>query len=674
MMIHRNGIGQRIYVNRSLILVIVCLLWMIGTFATTPLSSAAARPSGYNRLVAVGDIHGSFVGLRTILKQTSLIDENNRWIGGNTLLVQMGDMIDRGADVKQVMDLLMSLQNQAEAKGGKVVVLLGNHEVMNMIGASQYVNPEAYKNFIDHDSFEKQEKAYERWWAVFGAAAAGGEDPEILKQKWMTDHPQGFVEYNEAIGPEGKYGKWFRSLPAVFQYGGSVFLHGGISPDFAEPMAVLNQKIDAAIKEFDDIRSYMIKKRFIEQYYSMSEMNSVVDGIVKASETQVLTPALLNEVPRLKEIRSYLATFFDVSPLMIDNGPLWFRGFANWPEQQLNAYVPEWLKRNKAWRVVVAHTPRPDGKIQSRLNGAIFVIDTGMNEEYFKGGQASALEIKDDDTTAIYQSGERFEFPPPEIRYGPAHVWTDQSGAQLPFKTTDEIEQVLLTASPVSAEVIKATTNPLKVVLEKDNYRLNAIFRSHEETDNPGPAPGAEKKIRYFRDSSQSEISAYILNRMLGMNNIPPTVFRTLNGKKGTLQLWAEGVMSDDDRAAKKMLPPEALPWNRQMWDMQVFDNLINNIDRNQTNILIDSNWQLILIDHTRSFAMDDTLFNPEKVIHCSRGLWHALRHLDEAEARKRLSPYLRSAEINALFARKQKLIQLIKGLIDRNGEENVLT
>jgi hypothetical protein len=663
------------YMNKSRVIVTACMLWIIGTYATITLSSAAARPTGYNRVVAIGDIHGSFVGLRAILEQAGLIDESNRWVGGNALLVQMGDAIDRGADVKQVMDLLMSLQSQAEAKKGKVVVLLGNHEVMNLVGSSQYVNPKAYLNFTAQDSIEKQEKACERWWAVFGAAAAAeGADQEALKQKWMMEHPQGFVEYNEALGPEGKYGKWLRSQPAMFQYGGTIFIHGGISPDFEEPAAAINGKVAAALKEFDEIRDYLIKKRFMEQYYSMSEMNSVVAGIVKASETQELSPALLNEIPRLKEIESYLASFFDVSPLMAEKGPLWFRGFADWPEEQLNAYVPEWLKKNNAWRVVVAHTPRPDGKIQSRLDGAIFAIDTGMNEEYYKGGQASALEIKDDDVTAIYQSGERYNFPPPEINYGPEHVWTDQAGAPLPFENVDEIEQFLLTASPMSTEVIKSTTSPLKVFLEKDNYRFNAIFRFYEEfSDNPGPAPGVESKTRYFRDSCRSEIAAYIMNRILGLGNMPPTVFRILDGKKGAMQLWAEGLMSDKERAAKKMLPPEALPWNRQMWDMRVFDNLINNIDRNQTNILIDANWRLILIDHTRSFSMDNTLFYPDKVIHCSRGLWHSLRHLDEAEVRKRLSPYLNSSEISAVFSRKQKLIRLIKDLIDRNGEENVL-
>jgi hypothetical protein len=98
----------------------------------------------YDRVVAVGHIHGSFSGLVSIFREASLIDDANRWIGGSTLLVQTGDLLDRGVDVRPVMDLLMSLQSQAEASGGKVVVLLGNHEVMNLVGSLMDVNPDAY--------------------------------------------------------------------------------------------------------------------------------------------------------------------------------------------------------------------------------------------------------------------------------------------------------------------------------------------------------------------------------------------------------------------------------------------------------------------------------------------------------------------------------------------------
>jgi hypothetical protein len=656
-------------------IIVPCLLMMVSGCATVPSKSSTLMPSGHDRLIAIGDIHGSLDGLKSILKQTALIDDADYWIGGNALLVQTGDLLDRGAEVRQVMDLLMSLQSQAETKGGKVVVLMGNHEVMNMVGSMQYVNPEAYRSFIDNNSPGKQEQAFERWKAFFSVSAGPeGDNPDIVKQKWMAEHPQGFVEYTESMGPEGKYGKWLRTLPTMFRYGGTIFIHGGISPSYSElPEPDVNANIDEEVKKFDLIKSDLMKAKLVEQFFSMSEMNSIVDGIIKASEIQELPKAMFDAVPRLKEIRTYLESFFDVSPLMADDGPLWFRGLAEWPDEQLSSYVPKWLAKNNAWRVVAAHTPRSDSKIQSRLEGNIILIDTGMNSKFFKGGQASALEIKDDDVFAVYQTGERFSFPLPKIDYGPVHVWVGQDGAPVKFKSVYEIEQFLLNASPVSIEVIKATNEPLKVLLEKDGYGLRAIFRFQTEIDGPGPRPGDETKIRYFRDSARSEIVAYEVNRILGMDNIPPTVFRTFEEKEGTMQLWAEHIMSDKDRANKKMLPPEAIPWNKQMWDMRVFDNLINNIDRNQTNILIDNNWRMILIDHTRSFARDKSLPDPENVIHCSRGLWHALRHFDETEARSRLSPYLNSSEIEALFVRRQVLIRLIKDLINRDGEEKIL-
>ena len=276
-----------------------------------------------------------------------------------------------------------------------------------------------------------------------------------------------------------------------------------------------------------------------------------------------------------------------------------------------------------------------------------------------------------DDVTAVYEAGDRVGFPPTQIDYGPTHVWTGPDGTPLPFETVDEIEAFLLTASPTSVKTIRTGVNrPKKVLLQKNGLQVEAIFRYQSKIDvtiEPG------QPTQYFRDSYLGEIAAYEMNHILGLDNMPPTVLRTIGGREGTLQLWAEQTTPYRERLQDKVLPPEARPWNRQMSDMYVFDNVINNIDRNQTNILIDENWQMILIDHTRSFARDESLFRPEKITRCSRGLWHALRHLDEAQVKERLSPYLKEAEIESLLVRRDLQVELIQDLIDRNGEEKVL-
>src|SRR5436189_3342639 len=79
------------------------------------------------RIVAVGDIHGDVDSFTSILRQAGLVDEANAWVGGTATLMQTGDYLDRGDEVRAVVDLLMALEVKAKAKGGRVLVLLGNH-------------------------------------------------------------------------------------------------------------------------------------------------------------------------------------------------------------------------------------------------------------------------------------------------------------------------------------------------------------------------------------------------------------------------------------------------------------------------------------------------------------------------------------------------------------------
>ena len=90
-------------------------------------------------VVAIGDVHGDFDDFVAILKQVGLIDEQHHWTGGKTTLIQVGDVLDRGPKPREAMDLLMSLEKEAPQAGGRVVSLLGNHEMMNIMGDLRYV-------------------------------------------------------------------------------------------------------------------------------------------------------------------------------------------------------------------------------------------------------------------------------------------------------------------------------------------------------------------------------------------------------------------------------------------------------------------------------------------------------------------------------------------------------
>jgi 3',5'-cyclic AMP phosphodiesterase CpdA len=93
---------------------------------------------------AVGDVLGNFDGVCDILKSIRLIDDARHWSGGQTILVQTGDFVDRGTKERDVLDLMMLLESEAPKAGGQVVIVLGNHEVMNIMGDLRYVTPQIF--------------------------------------------------------------------------------------------------------------------------------------------------------------------------------------------------------------------------------------------------------------------------------------------------------------------------------------------------------------------------------------------------------------------------------------------------------------------------------------------------------------------------------------------------
>ena len=147
---------------------------LTGTLLCVPTLPLTAQTSP--RVVAIGDIHGSIDGFSRILKTAGLTDLNGRWAGGTAHLIQTGDYMDRGTGTRAVLDLLMALEPQAKRAGGRALALLGNHEVMNLIGDTRDATAEIFATFTDAKSEARREEAW-RHYSALGAGKAGKGEP-----------------------------------------------------------------------------------------------------------------------------------------------------------------------------------------------------------------------------------------------------------------------------------------------------------------------------------------------------------------------------------------------------------------------------------------------------------------------------------------------------------------
>lgn len=308
---------------------------------------------GVPRVVAVGDVHGSYDGLVAVLRMAGLVDEKARWSGGKAHLVQVGDFLDRGKDTRGVLDLLMRLQKDAPKAGGRVHVLLGNHEVMNMLGDLRYVNPEEYALFRTPRSAELREQFYDgaRQRARDAAKQAGQEfDEPAFRAKFLEQVPLGFVERTQALSADGEYGRWLRERPVVVKIDRVVFVHGGLTAETAaRGCAGINATVRRELTE--DV-----------QKTKADPLASLAAG---------------------------------------ERGPLWYRGLAKEDETLLAPAVDKVLEAMGAKAIVVGHSVAATGRITTRFGGRVVMIDAGMTDSY--GGHRTALEIdKDGVFRALY--------------------------------------------------------------------------------------------------------------------------------------------------------------------------------------------------------------------------------------------------------------------------------
>jgi calcineurin-like phosphoesterase family protein len=322
---------------------------------------AAASSSPLHRIVAIGDLHGDFAVWRDIIRAAQLVDDQGHWIGGDAVLVQTGDVVDRGSDSLKIIQDLMRLQGEALRTHGQVIALVGNHEAMNLTGDLRYVSAADYAAYTDRRSAQRREDVYTANKAAIEAAYRQ-HDPQMtsdaIRQAWFEATPLGHIEHQIAWSPNGKIGRWIIGNPAVVLLDGNLFVHGGISPAYASlSIAEINRQVGAALMAQASSPQSIINDPLGPLWYrGLATPNANDAATASSAETPTASASTAAAEPPIEDQLEHL------------------------------------LSNYGAKRIVIGHTPTLSG-IAVLYGGRLILIDTGNSSVY--GGKVSYLDILD---------------------------------------------------------------------------------------------------------------------------------------------------------------------------------------------------------------------------------------------------------------------------------------
>jgi hypothetical protein len=307
---------------------------------------------GVERIVALGDVHADYERFTAVLRQAGLVDANNLWTGGKTHLVLCGDLVDRGSNSARVLDLVMALEPQAIKAGGRVHALVGNHEAMNLAGDLRYVPAEDYVGYRQPNSEQIRANQMQARLENLKSEGASPPDQAAWEKQYISEHPLGWVERVLAFLPNGKYGKWLLQQNAVVRINDALFLHGGISSQYAKrSLKSINEEVRAELAKADRARG----------------------GITQD-----------------------------------EAGPLWYRGLMLDEESNETTarLVGRLLEEFNVQHIVVGHTANP--AILPRFDGRVLGIDVGLAR--VMGGPVAYLLIDKGTYYAVHQ-GRQLALP-----------------------------------------------------------------------------------------------------------------------------------------------------------------------------------------------------------------------------------------------------------------------
>jgi hypothetical protein len=298
-----------------------------------------------------------------------------------------------------------------------VVVLMGNHEAMNLMGLTRDVNPDAYLQFVDQRSERRRKRAYRdhvrnvrRRASTFGLEMPKLDD--AAREQWMDEHPPGLIEYLEAMSSEGLYGRWIRTMPVMVKAGDRLLLHAGIGPDEETLSAEeINAMLERDIRAFDEGRADLIRRGVVLPSYTWPEMERAIAAEFNGYRVRAERDEFILEPD--KQFMFQMADYLEYpgGVLLDPQGPLWFRGFARWTEEEGGPAIDRLAAVHDVTAFVSGHTPNARDGIRRRFDDRVFLIDTGMLKSVYDGF-ASALEIRGGRFTTIYPDREQVLIDP----------------------------------------------------------------------------------------------------------------------------------------------------------------------------------------------------------------------------------------------------------------------
>ena len=593
----------------TLISTLFLMLFAVGTHAED------WRADNVDRVVAIADVHGAYEAMVETLGNVDILNDELGWAGGESHLVIVGDLLDRGPRSRDALDLLMRIESEAETAGGKVHVLIGNHESMNMIGDLRYVSKSEYAAFADDETQEQRNRWYRAWTRRNGGNGIGQRD------RFDNEFPKGFFALREAFGPEGVYGKWLLQKNVVAVINGTAFVHGGLPPEVADiGLDGINRGLKQDLVDYINAVAVLMNAEVLLPTDSFYEHEAIMNKYMPPLNA---SQKVLDAVAAVKKLS-------DASVLHSD-GPLWYRGNVACSEIVEAHRLKASLQAIGAERVVVGHTPTPTRKVLQRFDGRVVEVDTGMLNFYYKGS-GNALVMEGGELRVFGQSGVE---PYAPIEH-PRAV-----GRRAGVLPATELQLLLETGDIVSTSKDTATGRTL-VKVAGDKYTVSAIFNKRR---GKGFYP---------------DVAAYRLDRLLGLDMVPVTALREVDGTDGSLQFIPEKSSDEAERSSSGRGGSASCELPSQWEAMYVFDTLIYNEGRSLKRMLYEpGRWNLILVEHERAFKSSKGrpphLVNA--AVNVSDGWREALAELTDDVLAEHFADVLDKRRLKSLGARRDQLL-----------------